>query len=68
MASDLELNLDPTVERDFRELLRERGFASINEFIIATLKTDRAEKRRAALDNVSQRMWPNGAPASRDES
>lgn len=68
MPSVLALNLDPTVERDFRELLRERGFASINEFILDSLRSDRAEKRRAKLESVSDRMWPNGAPTTQDES
>lgn len=63
MASNLEPNLSPTVERDFKDLLRERGFDSINEFIIDTLKADRAQKNRAKLEDIGQRMWPAGAPA-----
>lgn len=68
MASDLELNLDPKVEQDFRELLTERGYASINDFIVDTLKDDRAVKRRAKLEDLSGRMWPGGAPNQSDES
>lgn len=64
MASDLEPNLSPTVERDFKELLRERGFDSIDAFILDALKTDRAEKNRAKLEDIGQRMWPAGAPAN----
>jgi hypothetical protein len=60
--------LDPTVEKDFRELLAERGFSSLNEFMIHKLKADRAEKRRAQLKDVSERMWPNGAPKPGGES
>lgn len=68
MASELDVNLSPDQERDFRELLKERGFVSINEFIIDALTTDRADKRRAKLESISQRMWPNGSPAQRDRS
>lgn len=68
MDSELTVNLTPTVERDFRELLHERGFASINEFILDALKADRAEKRRAKHEDISRRMWPQGAPTQRDES
>jgi len=68
MDPDLEVNLDPTVKSDFVELLRERGFASINEFIIDVLKRDRAEKRRAKHEDIAQRMWPNGAPNRPEES
>lgn len=67
-GTDLEVNLEPTVETDFRELLKERGFSSINEFIIDTLKNDRAEKRLLKMKDVSQRMWPKGAPEPGAES
>lgn len=64
----LKVNLDPTVEMDFRQLLKERGFSSINEFIIATLKADRAEKRLLQVKDISTRMWPNGAPQPEAEA
>lgn len=64
----LKVDLDPTVERDFRQLLAERGFPSINEFILDTLKADRAEKRRMKVQGMSKRMWPNGAPAPEAEA
>jgi hypothetical protein len=67
-STNLEVDLEPAVEEDFRELLKERGFSSINEFIIDTLKADRAEKRRAKLADVSKRMWPNGPPKTGDEA
>jgi hypothetical protein len=60
--TNLTVNLDPTVDKDFRQLLKERGFSSINEFIIDALKVDRAEKRRLKIEGLSKRMWPNGAP------
>lgn len=68
MDPDLKLNLDPTAKSDFVELLRERGFASINEFIIDVLKLDRAEKRRAKHEDIVRRMWPDGAPNRPEES
>lgn len=68
MDADLIVNLEPKVETDFRELLRERGFASINEFIVNELKVDRAKKRRERLEDVAARMWPNGTPESRGRS
>jgi len=58
----LTVNIDPIVEKDFRDLLVERGFPSINEFILATLKADRAAKQQLKLQSISDRMWPNGAP------
>jgi hypothetical protein len=60
--TSLKVDLDPTVERDFRQLLADRGFVSINEFIVDTLKADRAEKRRLKVQDIGKRMWPNGAP------
>lgn len=68
MVSELELNLDPKIEQDFRELLTERGYASINDFIVDTLKADRAAKRRTKLEEVSGRMWPGRAPSHDGES
>jgi hypothetical protein len=64
----LELDLEPQVEADFAELLQERGFTSINEFILDTLKADRAAKRQAKLEDVASRMWPDGAPEPGPES
>lgn len=60
--TSLKVELDPTVEKDFRQLLKERGFPSINEFIVDTLKADRAEKRLLKVQDIGKRMWPNGAP------
>lgn len=62
--TSLKVDLDPTVERDFRKLLKEHDFPSINEFIVATLKADRAAKRLLQVQDISKRMWPNGAPES----
>jgi hypothetical protein len=64
----LELDLEPKVEADFAQLLQERGFTSINEFILDTLKADRAAKRQAQLEDVASRMWPDGAPKAGPES
>jgi PHD/YefM family antitoxin component YafN of YafNO toxin-antitoxin module len=61
-------SIDHKVERDFHELLTERGFASLNEFMIHMLKADRAEKNVAEHKALVARMWPNGAPKPGDES
>ncbi|MCI4659699.1 hypothetical protein [Cryobacterium zhongshanensis] len=58
----LKVDLEPAVEKDFRQLLEERGLPSINEFIVEALKADRAEKRLRKIQDISTRMWPNGAP------
>jgi len=63
----LELHLEPKVEADFVQLLQERGFTSINDFVLDTLKADRAAKRRTKLEDVASRMWPDGAPERRRE-
>ncbi|MUN53873.1 hypothetical protein GMA10_01295 [Kocuria koreensis] len=44
----------------FRELLIERGYPSINEFLIDVLRDDRSRKREARLRDIGNRMFPDG--------
>ncbi|MDP9903144.1 hypothetical protein [Arthrobacter bambusae] len=63
----LELNLEPAAETAFIELLAERGYPSINEFIVHTLKQDRTAKKAARIAAAGERIWPNGIPERTDD-
>lgn len=63
----LTIDHETKATRAFRELLIERGYPSINEFILDVLRDDASKKREAKLRDIGGRMFPNGAPTPRGE-
>lgn len=64
---DLQLNLNSELEAAFIELLQERGYQSINEFILAEVRAHRSAVKFEKITDIRSRMFPNGAPKRGDE-
>lgn len=63
----LTIDHETRAAQAFRELLIERGYPSINEFIIDVLRDDASKKREARLRDIGGRMFPDGAPTDRGQ-
>lgn len=64
---DLKLNLDAELEAALIELLQQRGYSSINEFIRAEVRAHRSAAKLDKINDIRSRMWPNGFPKRGDE-
>lgn len=62
----LTINHDTKATQAFRQLLIERGYPSINEFIVDVLREEASKKREARLRDIGSRMFPGGKTAPHD--
>ena len=67
MKDPLDIDRESKVAQAFRDLLKERGYPSINEYMLDVLREEASKKREARLRNIGQRMFPDGAPTDRGD-
>ena len=57
----LAIDHSSKVAQDFRSLLIQRGYPSINEYMLDVLREEAGRRRQARLRDIGNRMFPDGA-------
>lgn len=64
---DMKLNLDSELEAAFAELLQQRGYESINDFIRDEVRAHRSAVKLDKIKDIRSRMFPNGIQKRGDD-